>query len=92
MRCAIREALRAACHLDAARLQFAIGDTGGGDAHLRESLALSRVPARAARVQLLQLARFRSGRTSERAGDSSGWRRRCVSRGRRGWCASRRDI
>ena len=26
------------------------------------------------------------------AGDSSGCLRRCVSRGRRGWCASRRDI
>jgi transcriptional regulator with GAF, ATPase, and Fis domain len=61
----IREALRAACHLDAARLQFAIGDTGSGDAHLRESLALSRAPARTARVQVLQLARFRSYRTSE---------------------------
>jgi transcriptional regulator with GAF, ATPase, and Fis domain len=61
----VREVLRAACHLDAARLQFAIGDTGSGDVHLRESLTLSRVPARTARVQLLQLARFRNGRTSE---------------------------
>ena len=61
----IRDALRAACHLDAARLQFAIGDTGSGDAHLRASLALSRVPARTARVQLLQLARLRNDRTSE---------------------------
>lgn len=59
------EALRAACHLDAARLQFAIGDTATGGAHLRHSLALSRTPARTARVQLLQLAQFRNGRTSE---------------------------